>query len=110
MIALWAFHLYQRRFKDAAVRKRIATLSLTVIVIGGWLASWLFSTKGIDDIYLIGVAALAVTIMVWQRKLILPYRLHCVRCGTLLPLTRVLNHDSNTCEACESRGKEGVPS
>ena len=52
MVALWAFHLYQRRFKDAAVRKRIATLSLTVVIIGGWVAAWFFDRYGVDDVYL----------------------------------------------------------
>ena len=110
MIALWAFHLYQRRFKEAAVHKRIATLSLTVIVIGGWLASYLFSQEKIDDVYLIGVAALAAAIVIGLRKIILPYRLRCVRCRKPLALGRVLSIDSNTCEACESRGTEGASS
>jgi hypothetical protein len=110
MIALWAFHLSQRRFKEAAVRKRIGTLSLTVVFIGGWLASYLFSKENIDDIYLIGVAALAVVVVVVLRRFILPYRLRCVKCGKPLPLGRVLNLDSNTCEACESRGTEGASS
>jgi uncharacterized membrane protein len=110
MVGLWAFHLSQRRFKAAAEHKRIATLSLTVVVIGGWVASWLFSTKGIDDVYLIAVAALAAAVVVWQRRLMLPYRLRCVKCGTRLSLTRALNYDSNTCEACESRGTQGDPS
>jgi hypothetical protein len=110
MVGLWAFHLSQRRFKAAAERKRIATLSLTVVVIGGWVASWFFATKGIDDVYLVAVAALAAAIVVWQRRLMLPWRLRCVQCGVRLPLSRVLNYDSNTCEACESRAKQGDPS
>ena len=110
MVALWAFHLFQRRFKEAGERKRIATLSLTVVVIGAWVAAWLFTRYGIDDTYLIAVAALAAAVVVWQRRLMLPYRLRCARCGKPLTITRVLNHDSNTCEACESRGREGASS
>jgi uncharacterized membrane protein len=109
-VALWAFHLSQRRLKEASERKRIATLSLTVVVIGAWVACWIFSVKGIDDLYLIAVAVLAAEVVVWQRRLMLPYRLRCVHCGKPMKLTRVLNYDSNTCEACESRGTEGVSS
>ena len=58
MVALWAFHLYQRRFKDAGTRKRIATLSLTMVIIGAWVAAWLFARYGVSDQWLIAVAAL----------------------------------------------------
>ena len=110
MVALWVFHLSQRRLKQAGERKRIATLSFTVVVIGGWVAAWLFTRYGIDDVYLIAVAVLAAAGVTWQRRLMLPYRLRCVKCGTRLSLTRVFNHDSNTCEACESRSTEGASS
>jgi hypothetical protein len=107
MVALWAFHLYQRRFRDAGTRKRIATLSLTMVFIGAWIASWLFSRYGIGDEWLIPVAALAAAVMIWQRRLILPYRRRCVRCGKALSLTRMFSWDSNTCEACEPPATEG---
>lgn len=107
IVGLWIFHLYQRRFKDAAVRKRIATLSLTAVLIGGWVAAWLFERYTIDDRWLIVVAAAAVFLVVWQRKLMLPFRSRCVRCGKPLGLTRMLSWDSNTCEACEPEGEKG---
>ena len=101
MIALWAFHLYQRRFKEAGVRKRIATLSLTLVIIVAWGAAWIFQRYGVADVYLLVVAVCAVAVVIWQRKLVLPYRLHCVQCGKTLKLTRVLSHDSNKCETCD---------
>lgn len=110
MVALWAFHLYQRRFKEAGTRKRIATLSLTMVIIGGWIAAWLFSRYGVSDHWLIAVAAAAVAVVAWQRRLILPYRWTCVRCGKPLTLTRIFSWDSNTCEACEPPATEGETS
>ena len=107
MVAVWIFHLYQRRFKRAAERRRIATLSLTLIIIFAWVAAWAFQHWGVDDVWLIAVAAGAVVLAIWQRKLVLPYRLRCVKCGARLSLTRVLNHDSNLCEACEPPRQEG---
>ena len=73
MVALWALHLSQRRFKDAGTRKRIATLSLTMVLIGGWVAAWLFARYGVDDGWLILVAVGAVAIVAWQRRLMLPF-------------------------------------
>jgi hypothetical protein len=107
MVALWAFHLYQRKFKEAGTRKRIATLSLTMVIIGAWVASWLFSRYGVSDDWLIAVAALALAVVIWQRRLVLPYRRRCVRCGTPLTLNRMFSWDSNTCEACEPPATEG---
>jgi hypothetical protein len=107
MVALWAFHLYQRKFKEAGTRKRIATLSFTMVIIGTWVAAWLFSRYGVSDDWLIAVAALALAVVIWQRRLILPYRRRCVRCGAPLTLTRMFSWDSNTCEACEPPATEG---
>jgi hypothetical protein len=107
IVGLWVFHLYQRRFKDAAVRKRIATLSLTAVLIAGWAAAWAFTTYAVDDRWLIVVAAAAVFLVIWQRKLMLPYRARCARCGKRLSLTRMLSWDSNTSEACEPPREQG---
>jgi hypothetical protein len=107
MVALWAFHLYQRRFRDAGTRKRIATLSLTMVIIGGWIAAWLFARYGIADEWLIAVAALAAAVVIWQRRLMLPFRRRCARCGRPLSLMRMFSWDSNICEACEPPATEG---
>ena len=107
MIGLWAFHLYQRRFKVAATRKRIATLSLTLIIIAAWGAAWMFQRYGVDDIYLALVAVGAVAVVVWQRKLVLPYRRRCVQCGKSLSMTRIFSQDSNKCEICDPPITEG---
>ncbi len=107
MVALWLFHLYQRRFKEAGTRKRIATLSLTMVLIGAWAAAWVFSRYGIGDTWLLLVAVLAVAVVVWQRKLMLPYRLLCVQCRAPLTITRIFSLDSNKCEACEPAAIEG---
>jgi hypothetical protein len=110
MVALWALHLYQRKFKDAGTRKRIATLSLTMVLIGGWVAAWLFGRYGVDDGWLILVAVGAVAIVVWQRRLMLPFRRSCVKCGAPLSIIRMFSWDSNKCEACEPHAAEGETS
>jgi hypothetical protein len=107
MVALWAFHLYQRRFKGAGVRKRIATLSLTVVIIAAWVAAWFFVRYGVGDVYLVLVAACAVGVVIWQRKRMLPYRARCARCAKPLTLQRMLSWDSNLCESCQPPNTEG---
>ena len=107
MIGLWVFHLSQRRYKEAATRKRIATLSLTLVIILAWGAAWIFTRYNVPDVYLVLVAVLAVAVVIWQRKLVLPYRLRCVKCGKPLGMTRVLSHDSNKCETCDPPVAEG---
>ena len=107
MVALWAFHLYQRKSGGRGTRKRIATLSLTMVLIGGWIASWLFSRYGVADEWLILVAALAVAVVAWQRRLMLPFRRACAQCGKPVPFARMFVVDSNKCEACEPPSTEG---
>jgi hypothetical protein len=108
MVGLWAFHLSQRRFKDAAVHKRVATLGLTALVIGAWVAAWAFVRYSIGDPWLIAVAAVLAAVLGWQRKLLLPYRARCVQCGAKLGVTRMLSWDSNKCAACDPPRKEGA--
>ena len=74
MVALWAFHLYQRRFKDAGTRKRIATLSLTMVIIGGVDRRVAVLRYGIGDTGSSLLPPLAVAVVIWQRRLMLPYR------------------------------------
>lgn len=107
MVGSWVFHLSQRRYKDAAVHKRVATLGLTVVVIGAWVAVWAFVRYNVGDQWLIAVAAAAVAVVAWQRKLLLPYRTHCVQCGAKLTLSRVLSWDSNKCASCDPPRREG---
>jgi len=107
MVALWVLHLYQRKFKDAGTRKRAATLALTLVIIAAWGAAWLFHRVGVPDLWLVAVAAAAVALVAWQRRLMLPFRARCARCGKAVPLQRFLGLDSNTCEACEPPAREG---
>jgi hypothetical protein len=107
IVAVWVLHLYQRTFKDAGVRKRAATLWLTFLLIGAWAAAWVFDRFGIDDVWLVAVALVAIAVVVWQRRILLPFRGRCSRCGKAVPMIRMLCQDSNTCEACEPRRREG---
>lgn len=100
MVALWALHLYQRRFRDAGTRKRAATLALTLVVIGAWAAAWLFNRFGVSDVWLLAVAGAAAAVIAWQHRRMLPFRPWCARCGRTVSIDRILGLDSNTCEAC----------
>lgn len=101
IVGLWVFHMYQRRYKDAAIRKRLATLGLTAVLIGAWVFAWLFERCGVADRWLVVVAGAVVAVVIWQRKRLLPFHARCVRCGRRLTIGRMLSWDANTCEACE---------
>ncbi len=110
MVAIWLFHLYQRKYRDDGARKRAATQWLTFLVIGVWAIAWLFRQFGVGDEWLILVAALAVGTLVWQRRTLFPFRRRCARCGKPVSFETMMCLDSNTCEACEPHATEGETS
>ncbi|HUI72444.1 MAG TPA: hypothetical protein VL354_18135 [Spirochaetia bacterium] len=107
IVALWVYHLLQRRYVEAGSRKRNATLYLTVVLLGVWVLCWLLSRFALQDLYLIPIAFFAIVLLAWQRRVIFPYRLRCVSCGLPLSASRVLFFDSNACERCEPSRREG---
>ncbi len=107
IVAVWVCHLFQRRSREQGSRKRAATLSLTLVLLGVWVLVYLLARFSLDDLYLVPLAFFALVVLVWQRESIFPDRLRCARCGAPLPLSRILFHDSNTCETCELHRTEG---
>jgi hypothetical protein len=99
---LWAYHLSQRRYdEEIGGKKRMATLMLTVFLLGLWVLTFLFWRLGIDDVFLIPICFLAAAVLYWRRKALFPYRLACARCGKSLPLKKILFFDSNACDTCD---------
>ena len=107
IVLVWVYHLSQRRYISAGEGKRNATLYLTIVLLAVWALSWLLAHFSLQDLYLIPIAFFTVVLLVWQRRLVFPYRLHCVRCGGLLSASRVLFFDSNACETCQPSSEEG---
>ena len=105
LVALWGYHLFLRRRQSAIERRRRASLYLALVNIGLWMASYLFLRFSIPDIYLIPLGFLAAVIVYWRKEEFLPWRARCVKCGSSLPMQRILFDDSEECEACESRQK-----
>ncbi len=107
IILVWIYHLLQRRHLTVGEGKRNASLYLTLVLLAVWALTWLLSKFSLQDLYLIPIAFFTLVLLVWQRRVILPYRLRCVRCGQRLSASRVFFFDSNTCEACQPSAKEG---
>jgi len=97
----------QRRHLAVGAGKRDATLYFTLVLLGVWALTWLLSKISLEDLYLVPIAFFTLVLLVWQRRVIFPYRLRCVRCGHPLSASRVFFWDSNTCETCEPTRKEG---
>jgi hypothetical protein len=106
---LWGYHLAQRRFAATVGAKRLATLYLTGLVLGAWVAIYAFVRLGVTDAWLTAVAVAAAAVAAWQRKRVLPYRLRCAGCGKPLGLLRILFRGDNTCETCTPDDKETLP-
>jgi len=107
IVLVWVYHLLQRRYLAVGAGKRGATLYFTLVLLGVWALAWVLSTLSLEDLYLVPIAFFTLVLLVWQRRVIFPYRLRCVRCGHPLSASRVFFWDSNTCETCEPTRKEG---
>ncbi len=101
LLAIWAYHLMQRRYAEVVGKKRLATMLITALILGFWAVSYFFLRFRVDDLYLIPVFLLVSALAVWQRKLFFPYRLTCAVCRARLPLKKILFFDSNACDACD---------
>ncbi len=107
IVLVWIYHLVQRRYLTVGVGKRNASLYLTVVLLAVWGLTWLLFKFSLQDLYLLPIAFFTLVLLIWQRRVIFPYRLRCVRCGLPLSATRVFFFDSNTCEACQPSPKKG---
>ena len=101
IVALWIYHLSQRKRYATGEQKRRATLYLTLLLIGVWGVAFLFARYGVRDIFLVPIAIAALAVALSQRRFLFPYRLRCARCGKWLPPRRILFLDANTCPECE---------
>lgn len=111
VLLLWAYHLVQRRYAETAGPKRMATMLLTLLLLAAWVVIYAFVRLGLGDIWLLVVAAVVAAVAVWQRRILLPYRLRCAQCSRPLGLERVLFHGNNLCTACAppDSTKENTP-
>ena len=101
IVLVWIYHLLQRRHLSVGAGKREATLYLTLVLLGVWALTWALSKFSLQDLYLVPIGFFTLALLVWQRRVIFPYRLRCVRCSRPLSASRVFFFDSNTCETCE---------
>lgn len=107
IVAVWVYHLFQRRWQDRGSRKRAGTLYLTLVLVGVWALAYALTRFRLDELYLVPIGFAALAVLVWQKNAVFPYRLHCASCGRPLSVTRILFLDSNACERCEPDLKEG---
>jgi hypothetical protein len=100
VLLLWAYHLAQRRHAQTVGAKRMATLLLTLLVLGAWLVVYAFLRLGVSDVFLLALAAAVAAVAFWQRRRLLPYRLRCAQCSRPLGLERILFCGDNRCGTC----------
>jgi hypothetical protein len=100
IVAVWVFHMSNRRHRDAGTRKRMATLGITGLLIAMWVAAYAFERYGVADAWLALPAAALAVIAVLGRRFLFPWRLRCTKCGKPLGFTRAFSLDANLCGDC----------
>lgn len=94
--------LYQRRFMDTGVKKRLLSLyqSLYLGVIYGAISGLISMNKPDSLTYLILVLATVVGFLL--RKRLFAYTKKCERCGKTLAISQILFIDDQKCEKCKN--------
>jgi hypothetical protein len=103
LIAVLALNLFQRKYKEAAKKKRQATLFLAIFVFALYSYAILIVQLKLHDAYLLIFLVIAAVVMYMLRKHVLPFRFKCVSCGTRLDPKDIVFNDSNTCEKCREK-------
>jgi len=106
LLGLLILFMIQKRYGDRGAGKRLATLYLSMAVLAVYAAVMLLMVPNVVPrpaaiVVFFATVTVATAICIMKREKIFPARLHCVRCGSRLPLERSLFVDSNVCEACE---------
>ena len=105
--AIWIFHLAQRRSHDKGIRKRNATLYLTIVLLAAWALVWTLGRFSLDNLYLVPIGFFTLAVLIWQRAVIFPFQARCAHCGLPLAVSRILFDDSNMCDRCDPFIRKG---
>lgn len=104
LIVVLLFNLSQRRHIEHGERKRTASLAFAGFALLLYAATMTIIRFGLPD-YLLAVPVLVATLLALRFKnTLFLFKLHCVQCGSPLPIKTTLYYDDNLCPDC--RGEE----
>jgi hypothetical protein len=101
LLAVLVLNMLQRRYRQHAQTKRLATLYIASLVLALMVGNVLIVYLNLPDILFLLLLAVLVLVGYRFRKQVFPFRLNCRLCGERLTGKRILFYDSNTCEKCE---------
>ena len=105
VVLIFVVILIQRRFGEQGVAKRNAIMYIGIMLLALWGFSFFLLRFELADALLIPFVLGCLTLAVFKRKLMLPFRRACSQCGRKLPIKQVLFLDSTLCESCAGRGQ-----
>jgi 8-oxo-dGTP diphosphatase len=105
LLAVLALNLFQRRYQKASLKKRFATLYLSMLVLAWMVLVIVVVAFRWPDWLLIPFTLALAGIGVVFRRHTFPFRLRCARCGQALEAKRILFYDSNACERCDPQAE-----
>jgi len=103
LIVVLVPNLMFRRYGQAAVKKRMASLlqAIAVFVITT-LAAFVMERELTDLVLFIGILIVAVALYILRDK-VFPYRLSCPECGVRLDFRTIYFMDDHLCVDCRAR-------
>ncbi|MBN2658809.1 MAG: hypothetical protein JXR86_17275 [Spirochaetales bacterium] len=94
----WIFMtLIQRRHGSKGVKKRMAVLYQAILIFLIMVYATILKMNDLTDVYLIVAAIIAVLILFFGRKFILPYSTRCRVCGKRMSFERIFYYDDPLC-------------
>ncbi len=106
VVALLTLNLGQRRHLEHGERKRLATLYLSLLVLGIFGAAQLILLYDWPSALLLLAVAAVVAVAVTNRAYVFPFRLNCRACDARLSVKRIVFYDSNRCASCDTSNDE----
>lgn len=106
LIVVLVPNLLFRRYGQAAVKKRMASLYHGIIVFIIMILALSIVERELSDIYLyIGIIVVVLLLLIF-RKNIFPYRLNCPDCSNRLDFRTIYFMDDSLCANCRTAKKE----
>ena len=107
-LAALFLNLFQRKHMKTGEKKRFATLFIALAFFAFFVGSGALVQFGLSDLFLIPLIGL-IALVIWRfRDRIFPFTFKCVNCGARLDSKRMLFHDNNLCENCDTPEEDGL--
>jgi 8-oxo-dGTP diphosphatase len=102
LIAILLVNFTQRKIPRTE-KKRFATIYLAAILLVFEIGIVTILTRDLNHNLAWLVFALCAGLLYLLRKKALPFRIHCIECGSKMDFNHIIGHDDNTCANCYAK-------